>query len=157
MSASVPQSLPNNQISFNHNAHMLHHSSNSPTPVPNTNTTFLLPYHATNTMQTLPSTPIPPALASSTQIVSVYRSLNPTGFIFQCDAPGCAVTFSRWTDFERHDNAKHGGTSVLWCSVQGCNRSKKEGNKPFPGVRGDKLGGHVRKVHGVAIDVFEDC
>jgi hypothetical protein len=142
-------------MAFNHDEHMLHEIA-SHDPAFNANATY--PLESSMLFTDTITSPVPvspsfthtiPIRASSTQIVTVYRCLNSTGYIFQCNTPGCAVTFSRWHEFERYDNACHAGGSVLWCPVDGCSRSKKQGNKTFPGVRKDKMREHVWKVHGV--------
>jgi hypothetical protein len=142
-----------NTMSLDHDAHMLHGTS-PPTLACDEKVTYPITpsTHLTNTcMPALPnpaSNHIVPARASSTQLVSVYRSDNSTGYIFQCNTPGCTATFSRWHEFLRHDNAYHGGSSVLWCPMVGCSRSKTVGNNPYPKGREDKMREHVRKVHG---------
>jgi hypothetical protein len=116
---------------------------------------------ATSNAETLPAFEgVPPPLdvpanieTSGNEVVSAYRRHNSSGYVFQCKDAGCRnITFNRWYDFERHDNAFHNGTSVLWCPEPGCNRSKAAGNKPFPMARKDKLKEHVRKLHGVEYD-----
>jgi hypothetical protein len=141
-------------MSFNHIEHMLHDIAPR-NPAFNSNATRPLTPSTHLDTANMPAPPTTvsahaiPTRASSAQIVTVYRSINSTGYIFQCNTPGCAVTFSCWHEFERHDNACHAGGSVLWCPVDGCSRSKKQGNKAFPGVRKDKMREHVWKVHGV--------
>jgi hypothetical protein len=153
LNTSLPQSLSDNIMPSDHNIHMLHNTT-SLDPTFNANQSYLFapPTYLTAFNSSAPPTPdstqIIPTRASSTRIVSVYRSLNSTGYILQCNTPGCDVTFSRWHEFERHDNAFHGGTSELWCPVPGCSRSKMAGNNPFPKGRKDKMSEHVRRVHG---------
>jgi hypothetical protein len=144
-------------MSFNYHANMLHNIA-PPNPAFNANVIHPLTPSAHLTATNMPPSSAPdsiqtiPTGASSIQLVTVYRCLNSTGYIFQCNTSGCAVTFSRWHEFERHDNACHAGSSVLWCPMAGCSRSKKEGNKAFPGVRKDKMREHVWKIHGVKMD-----
>lgn len=55
-------------------------------------------------------------------------------------------TFGRWADLKRHHNGAHAAApTIFWCEYEGCPRSRKVGNSPFP--RKDKLGDHVRVMH----------
>jgi hypothetical protein len=71
---------------------------------------------------------------------------------FKCSDPGCSdLRFGRQADFKRHHINVHVPKKIeYFCTVQGCDRSKKPAKKSKGrsfGTRKDKMEEHVRTVH----------
>jgi hypothetical protein len=90
--------------------------------------------------------------SSVSNICIVQTTSDPRVFVFRCTIPKCRKrAFSRWYDFNRHYNGTHAvERTVFWCPERNCNRSEKEGNRPFP--RKDRMRDHAIKMHGIDED-----
>ena len=83
----------------------------------------------------------------------VYSNSETKEFRYHCHVEGCAnTTCGRVQELKRHWDSFH-EDSIIWCPIRGCERSKGVGNKPFSGVRKDKLKEHALNAHRVELEL----